>query len=421
MTVSMKARGIAAGAAASGSVASLVLIEHVLVRSGPAADAMVVIPAALAIAAAGAVFAAWPASRTRLAQVTGMVAAVFLLAAWLHRPHVAPREAFWILAGEALLLLLLSLTIRWATLRGAVIVGLLSAAAGTLTVLQATAPDSRMEALGVVCTWAFVAAGPVGLGVYLRSLDARRARMVLEARRAQRLELAHDLHDFIAHDVTGMVVQAQAARVVAHLHPEEAIVALQGIEEAGLHALGSLDRTVHTLRDTTSRGVQPPPTPVESLHDTSSHQLFGVEDIFSLLGRFSSVDGLPLRLQVDRISELRLAAETSSTAYRLVQEALTNVRRHAPNSQLVEVGITRRTDAVGEVMVVSVANTVAASGGAARGPLREDSAHQGLGLVGLAERVDAIGGEFAAGPLPGMPTPGWRVTAVLPLLQRERR
>ncbi len=83
---------------------------------------------------------------------------------------------------------------------------------------------------------------------YLEALEVRRARSVAEARRAQRLALARDRHDFVAHDVSAMVVQAQAAQVVGAREPREALSALKRIEQAGLHALSAMDRAVDALR-----------------------------------------------------------------------------------------------------------------------------------------------------------------------------
>ncbi|MFE1207772.1 histidine kinase [Streptomyces albidoflavus] len=68
-----------------------------------------------------------------------------------------------------------------------------------------------------------------------------------EARSAQRLQLSRDLHDFVAHDVSGIVVQAQAARFVATTDPSQAVLALERIEKAGLNALASMDQTVQML------------------------------------------------------------------------------------------------------------------------------------------------------------------------------
>jgi signal transduction histidine kinase len=404
-----------AGAATLGSCAALAWIDRVLVRSGPPSHALVTVPAALDVAVAAAVAVGWPGSRARLAHVTAAAAGMSLIAALLHASHVAPREAFWILTAQAMLLLLLSLTVRWARRRDVVFVSILATSAGTLTMLRVTDPSTTMESLGVASAWALVAAGPVALGLYLRLLDDRRGRAVLDARRAQRLELAHDLHDHVAHDVTAMIVQAQAAQVVAARDPEEAIASLRGIEETGLHALGSLDRTVHALRDIASPGCGRTPAPPPVLETAVDTKFLGIEETFHLVGRFSGTDRMPVRLHVDCVSDVHIAPDVSSTAYRLVREALTNVRRHAPDSTAVDVRVGRSVDTGFPVVVVSVTNMLAET--AARGrPILQDGARQkGLGLVGLAERIEAIGGSLEAGPLDGSRGAGWRIRAVLPL------
>lgn len=417
--ISATGRWIVAGLSALGALVGLVLIERGLVRSGPPADAHVTVPAALALAAAAAVGAAWPRRRNLAALTTAAVAAVSLLAALVHRAHAVPREAYWILTILAVLLLLLALTVRVSSRGEAWSAGVLATTAGTLTVLRATAPTSALDAVWVVCTWGFVAAGPVAIGLYLRALDARRARMIVAARRAQRLELAHDLHDFVAHDVTGMVVRAQAALVVASHAPAEAIAALRGIEETGLDALGSLDRTLQALRDVPGERAPAAPAPADAEATMSAARIPGVEDIFHLVGRFATTDRLPVRLRVDPVSEAQLTPEVSTTAYRVVCEALTNVRRHAPGSARVDVRVTLGTGRDSAALAVTITNRLPAQAGPARGALRDGRGAPGLGLAGLAERVAAIGGKFSAGPIEP-PTGGWRVAAVLPFRGRAR-
>ncbi|HSK18460.1 MAG TPA: histidine kinase [Longimicrobiales bacterium] len=408
------ARRITAGAVTLGSVAALLAIERLLVRSGDAADSLVYIPAALALAAAAAVIAEWPRSRGWLVSMTVAVATLSLVAAFAHDAHEVPREAFWILTLEALLLFFLGLIARWASATEAPLAGILIAAAATLTLLRVTNPASPLETLGVLSAWAFVAAGPVALGLYLRAIEVRRARAVVEARRAQRLQLAHDLHDFVAHDVTAMVVQAQAAQVAAARAPEEVAASLRGIEEAGLEALGSLDRTVHTLRDAHAPGSR-----ASSFEGNSGQvddaRLPSLEDIFLLVGRFSMTDRLPVRVEFDPLSDTCVPPAAATTAYRVVREALTNVRRHAPASTRVEVRVSRVIGIDGIAMGVTITNTVAGNSPLRPRFQRPESRPAGLGLVDLAERVEGLGGSFAAGALDDVTESGWKVSATLPV------
>ena len=97
--------------------------------------------------------------------------------------------------------------------------------------------------------WSLGAAGAAGAALHLNALDAERARSVADARRSQRLELARDLHDFVAHDVSAILVDAQAGRMVGANAPEHALAALGRIEEDALRALAAMDRTVRALRE----------------------------------------------------------------------------------------------------------------------------------------------------------------------------
>jgi signal transduction histidine kinase len=249
-------------------------------------------------------------------------------------------------------------------------------------------PASK-AALGGFAAWVLVAVAAVSVGAYLRRLDAARVRSVTEARHAQRLQLARDLHDFVAHDVSGMLAQAQAGQLLAERDPAAAAAAFRRIEQAGLQALASLDRTVHML-------------------DGSGLPPAGLADVPDLVARFgSSVDA-----SVDL--ELVLPREVGATVYRVIVEALTNVRRHAPGASRVRVWVGR----VGSSVVVRVLDDGPSGSGAGLGAgfgarLGAGFGRRGgLGLPGLAERVEALGGTLVAGP---DPAGGWRVEASLPL------
>ncbi|MFE7561366.1 sensor histidine kinase [Kitasatospora sp. NPDC057500] len=229
------------------------------------------------------------------------------------------------------------------------------------------------------------------VGLYLRGLDDTRRRSVAAARRAQRLELAHDLHDFVAHDVSGMVAQAQAGTVLAASDPVRAAALFERIEQAGLQALASLDRTVHLLRSEDADGPERGPQP-------------GLAELAELTERFAESGGVEVRLD-SPAEEPSVPREVAATAYRVVVEALTNVRRHAPAARTVEVRVRRE----GRRLTVRVRD----DGGAdpqPSGPRRGG----GSGLAGLAARVEALGGTLAA----GREGDGWQVAVTLPLTAR---
>ncbi|GAA2582172.1 hypothetical protein GCM10010435_69750 [Winogradskya consettensis] len=227
----------------------------------------------------------------------------------------------------------------------------------------------------------------IGAGVYLRTIESNRRRAMDSVRAEQRAEFARDLHDFIAHHVTGIVVQAQGARYIAEQDPQRAIEALERIESAGAETMASMRRMVGVLRD-------PDAEP-----DAPLAPLAGVDELKPLLEQFTAAGGALARLHVEGDTS-GLPVEVSTSAYRVVMEALTNIRRHARGARVADVWI-RRTP---EWLLVRVAND-----GEASGPPREAP---GYGLVGLQERVRAVGGRITAGPgIDG----GWVVDAALPL------
>ncbi|MGW6912762.1 sensor histidine kinase [Kitasatospora sp. NPDC054939] len=225
-------------------------------------------------------------------------------------------------------------------------------------------------------------------GRYLRRLDEGRRASVAAARRTQRIELAHDLHDFVAHDVSGMVAQAQAGLVLAASDPARAAALFERIEAAGQQALASLDRTVHLLRSEeedggAGRGPQP-----------------GLGDLPALTERFTESGRVVVRLEAPPAGK-EVPREAAATAYRIVVEALTNIRRHAPGARAVDI----RVRHVGRELEVTVTDDNKA-------PQKTSSRRSGSGLAGLAARVEALGGTLTAGR---NADGGWQVAATMSL------
>ena len=236
---------------------------------------------------------------------------------------------------------------------------------------------------------ALAAATAIGGGVYLRTVESGRQRAVDLVRAEQRAEFARDLHDFIAHHVTGIVVQAQGARFVAVEDPKRVLLALEQIENAGAETMASMRRMVGVLRDPQAR----PDAPLAPIA--------GVPEMASLVDQFSAAGGPLARLHVDGDVH-GLPVEVSTSAYRVAMEALTNIRQHAPDARVADVWV-RRTP---EWLLVRVAN----DGAPPKAATPRD--RPGYGLVGLTERVRAVGGRITAGPgIDG----GWVVDAALPL------
>jgi signal transduction histidine kinase len=223
----------------------------------------------------------------------------------------------------------------------------------------------------------------IGFGAYLRSMDRLRRETQEEVRQAERLELAREMHDFVAHHVTGMVVLAQAAQVT-DTDPKQAFA---DIEEAGLAALTSMRRMVKMLRnDDAGAGTNP---------------LGDLAQIEDLVDRFSR-EGTDATCFISPELAGSVAPEIAATAHRVVREALTNVRKHARGATRVRVVVAA---ASGQGLEVSVRD----DGRAGRGKLAESGG--GMGLLGLGERIEAVGGQLRAQP---RPEGGWETAAWLP-------
>ncbi|MFY7070463.1 sensor histidine kinase [Nocardiopsis changdeensis] len=221
-----------------------------------------------------------------------------------------------------------------------------------------------------------------------RALEAERTREEEARRRAteERLRIARELHDVIAHDISLVNVQASAA--VHRRDPEQALEALEAIKAITKDTLRELRATLGVLRQVDeAEGNAPVP---------------GTDRLPHLV-RAAAEGGPPARLTVDGApaggpAEMpAVPAPVGAALYRIVQEALTNVRRHS-DATAVEVALTTEPGAV----TVRVSD----DGSATAEPV------EGNGLTGMRERVTALGGTFEAGPGTGG---GFRVRARLPV------
>jgi signal transduction histidine kinase len=287
--------------------------------------------------------------------------------------RLSESDGWWNLAELFLLLALTALSARLSRPRWAVAACCGAGTAVALWLLRFGPAEGSWFLLVLV---AGVAAG---VGGYLRAVDARRARAVVGARRAQRLDLARDLHDYVAHDISEMVALAQAGQVLAGDGDAAVRDLFARVERAGIAGLESMDRTVRMLHE------QPAPAPAPAL-----------TDLPELAERFRAAGAAPVHLDVAP----GVPRDLGPTIYRIVSEAFTNVRRHARTATRVEV----RVRDEGEHITVRVADDGTDRPAA-------PSRRGGFGLGGLTARVDALGGALVAGPADPH---GWAVTATLP-------
>jgi signal transduction histidine kinase len=236
---------------------------------------------------------------------------------------------------------------------------------------------------------------------------------------AERARIASELHDVVTHNVSVMIVQAGAARKVMAASPADAEDALFAVEATGREAMTELRNLLGLLSPAADgrengSGAYSPGAPAAGTGTGGPAVLRpqpGLGELDALIGRVSAA-GLPVELQVS--GEHRpLSPGADLAAYRIVQEGLTNVLRHAGQAAAT-VGVEW-----GEQLVITVSDDGGASGpgdgnGAAGG---DGSGHgggsgtPGRGLLGLRERLALYGGDVAAGPRPGG---GWQVRAVMP-------
>ncbi len=236
--------------------------------------------------------------------------------------------------------------------------------------------------------YALVVAAVTALGLSLRHRDAERARAEAAAREAERLELAGELHDFVAHHLAAITLLAGATEPLAR--DERVAASLRDIQEAGDEAMTGARRLLKVLRqDRAHRSPLPRPDRTAELVEAFR------------TGR----PGTRVTLR----DEAGPAPELAASVHRIVGEGLANVAEHSPGASAVDVTVRRS----GERLFVSVRD----DGGATRRPasrvsLVPEDRRGGLGLVGIGERADALGGSLTAGPVPGG---GWEMLAVLPL------
>jgi signal transduction histidine kinase len=231
-----------------------------------------------------------------------------------------------------------------------------------------------------------------------RAEEAERTRDEVARRRAveERLRIARELHDSLTHSISVIQVQAGVAVHLARKRGEDVSPALLAIQEAGADAARELRATLGVLRS-------------EADGDGS-----GLGQLDSLVARARSA-GLPVTLTVTG-AERPLPADVDQAAYRIVQEALTNVSRHAGNGAgptVADAGSAGGDGGVSasvhlhydhDVLTVQVNDNGAG--------VSETSAGLGLGLIGMRERVTALSGQLHAGPREGG---GFQVRAELPV------
>ena len=346
---------------------------------------------AYALVVAGSVSLVW--RRRAPIAVLGFVTAV-LIAFWL-RGHGALLSVLGLPAIYAVAAHAERRRRAWWAIGGACILLMVVASASVLD-----RPDG-FAYLTVLSMIAFLTAAAAA-GVLIRNRErifidterraaAAEADRLAEAERAvvrERSRIAREMHDVVAHAMSVVAVQAAAGREIVHANPDKAAEVFARIETVGRESLTELRRMLGVLRETGDDHASLSPQP-------------GVADITGAVAQSCS-SGVATELVIDG-NRRAVAPGVELAAFRIAQEALTNVRKHAGRAASATVRISYESD----VLVVEVTDDGRGAATALSG------VGTGNGLIGMRERVEIYGGEFTSGPRAGG---GYAVRAVLPIV-----
>ncbi len=266
--------------------------------------------------------------------------------------------------------------IRWGSGREAVTgLGIILASATLSFFASWTGIGDAIGGVGVLMS-AFA------LGWAVRSQHGAGERRLEQVKSEERVLLARELHDTVAHHVSAIAVQAQAGRALAATSPSAPLEALEVIEVEASRTLAEMRAMVRVLRNEAPVDYAPQP---------------GVADLHRLSGASPAGPRVEVSISGDLAA---LPATIDAAVFRIAQEAVTNALRHARNATLVDVRV------AGDQSRVSLVVRDDGDPGAAA-----SSPEAGYGLTGMVERALLLGGACRAGPCPGR---GWAVSATLP-------
>jgi signal transduction histidine kinase len=327
--------------------------------------------------------------------VMGIVAGLALLQVILFPPQFDPAPY-----DVALLVALYSAVKYGRHLRDGMLAGAVVAAGIVIEAVR----HPELPALTLAVFYVGVCGGVWVLGysmrnrrIYVTTLEDRTATLEREREHLARLAvaderaaIARELHDVVAHSLAVMIVQADGGSYAIDSDPAQARQALKTVADTGREALADMQRLVGVLRGT---GLEP------DVHEDRTPMTL---DRLDPLVQRARTAGLNVDLAVTGLPR-PVPATVAQVVYRIVQEALTNVLRHAGPRAQVRV----RLDVTDEAVSASVVD----DGGPEGEGVAVRERPGGHGLVGMRERVNVHGGHFAAGPAGS----GWSVEATIPL------
>ncbi|MGB3633880.1 MAG: sensor histidine kinase [Rubrobacteraceae bacterium] len=226
-----------------------------------------------------------------------------------------------------------------------------------------------------------------GLKERARQLEREKESQARVVAAEERARIAREIHDIVSHSLSAVVVMAEGASLKVRSEPERAEKAMVTVRDTGRNALAEMRRMLDVLRDGETGSHAPQP---------------GIAQLGPLIEE-SRASGLPVEMTVQG-EPVEVTAGVDLVVYRVVQEALTNARKHAGSSlRKVEVQLRYEGDSL-EVQITD--------DGTGLGAIPNSEPDGGHGLVGMQERVAAYGGKLRTGPRPGG---GFEVVATLPI------
>ncbi len=350
-------------------------------------------------AAAAAVSTSLPLAGRRLLPLTTFWVLLAAMAATSHYSTLATFVAVVFAAYNAV--------VR-SRFRGPALLSLAIAAVAVMAIFPNSSPPIPARATPIAI---FIPIAIVGNAVHiwrcragdsqdrLRRLAAEHQEATRRALEVERSRIASELHDVVTHNVSVMVVQAGAARRVLDDAPDDAREAMLAVESSGRAAMTELRHLLGLLGP--PGAADSAPATIAGTTQALSPQP-GLGQLRSLMDPVAAA-GLPVELHVSG-KQRELPPGLDLAAFRVVQEALTNVIRHAGQAR-AEIRLDYRPDE----LVVEIADD--GTGGSAGGPGGGAGSTPGRGLLGLRERVELYGGDLDAGLRPGG---GWLVRARVP-------
>jgi len=230
--------------------------------------------------------------------------------------------------------------------------------------------------------WSVWSLYPLGFGLAARSNARERHNTIAAARLNERHEIARELHDSVAHHVSAITIQAQAARTILATKPDTARSVLETIEEEAARTLDEMRRMVTVLRDNDEQAELRPQAGLQEIAELAIARGTGPKVDVSLEGRLDHLD-----------------QSVQASLFRIAQEGVTNARRHARSATRIHVEVVGHDDRVDM--------TITDNGESLR-----NAPKPGFGLTGLGERAAQHGGTLTASPQ----VRGWVIEASIPLV-----